>query len=262
MSGPIVTLLTDFGLRDGYVGAVKGVILSRCPAARLVDLSHEIAPGDIGAAAYVLGQSASYFPPDTVHLAVVDPGVGSRRRGIACRVGPQRYVAPDNGILSRVLDCAEPCRAFEIARAEAWRESVSPVFHGRDVFAPVAAHLAAGGELGELGAEIEVDGLARAGWPEPRREADGRIGCVVYVDHFGNLVTNLTAVDVPPEGELRVAGRSIPRGRTYSDVHEGALVALVGSSGLIEIAKNGGSAAALLGAAPGHVVTWAARSRS
>ena len=145
---PIITLLTDFGTADGYVGAMKGVILARCPDARLVDLAHEIAPGDVAAASFALAAAAPHFPPGTVHVAVVDPGVGTARRGLALEVGGQRYVGPDNGIFgvvladARVADAAPPAvRALEDARL--WRVPVSPVFHGRDVFAPVAAHLAA-----------------------------------------------------------------------------------------------------------------------
>ena len=138
-----VTLLSDFGTRDGYVGALKGSLLRRAPGARLIDVSHDIAPGAIASGAFVLAQAAPHFPSGTVHLAVVDPGVGSERRAIACEIGGHHYVAPDNGLLTLVLDLGGTVRAHLISRSELWNSEVSPVFHGRDIFAPVAAHLAA-----------------------------------------------------------------------------------------------------------------------
>jgi S-adenosylmethionine hydrolase len=237
------------------------VLLSLCPGARIVDLSHEIPPGDVPAAAWVLAQAAPLFPAGSVHLAVVDPGVGTERRPLACEIDGRRYVAPDNGLLSRVLARGREARAFVAAEPALWREPVSDVFHGRDLFAPVAAHLAGGGALADVGPEVPLEGLARDAWPEPRSEGDVRVGAIVHVDRFGNLVTNLEATP-PAAGEVEVAGRRVPVGRTYADVPKGRLVALVGSSGFLEVAENGGSAAASLGASRGHVVLWRARSRS
>jgi hypothetical protein len=255
VSAPIVTLSTDFGTRDGYVGAVKGAILARCPDARLVDLAHDIAPGDVAHAAFCLGESAPYFPPGAIHLVVVDPGVGSARRGLACAIGAHVFVAPDNGVLSRVLARGDPVRAFSLERPEHWRADPSPVFHGRDVFGPVAGALAAGAPIASFGPEVPSGELARAPWPEPRRERGAWIGAVVHVDRFGNLATSIP-LDPAAQGAAEVGGRRIALARTYADVARGALVALRGSSGLLELAVNGGSAADALGASRGAVVTW------
>jgi hypothetical protein len=254
----LVTLLSDFGARDGYVGAMKGVLLDRCPSARLVDISHAIPPGDVDAGAYVLEQAARFFPAGTIHLAVVDPGVGSGRRAVVVEATAHRFVAPDNGLLTLAIDASrEGVRAHAIENARLWREEVSDVFHGRDVFAPIAAFLACGGEIAEVGARIDPRTLVRRRWPEPRGEGREREGAIVYVDGFGNLVTNLPAD--PSElagGRVEVAGQSFPVRRSYSDVASGALVAVRGSAGLLEVACRGGSAAQRLGVGVGAVVTW------
>jgi len=252
----IVTLLTDFGTRDGYVGALKGVILSRFPAARVVDLAHELAPGDVAAASAVLGQAAPFFPDGTVHVAIVDPGVGTDRRGLAVSAGGQLYVGPDNGIFSAVLHSTGPVAAHALERRRLWREPVSPVFHGRDVFGPVAAHLAAGGALGDVGPAVPTESLVRLPAREPTDGPDGVRGEVVHVDRFGNLVTNLRppAAELFAEATLEIADRSVALARTYGDVPAGELLAVVGSSGRIEVAVNGGSAAALLSSGVGRVV--------
>lgn len=255
MSAPIVTLTTDFGARDGYVGAVKGVILLRCPDARLVDLAHDLPAGDIAAAAYALGDAAPYFPPETVHLVVVDPGVGSERRGLACAIGPHRFVAPDNGVLTCVLARGEPVHAVALERPERWRADPSPVFHGRDVFGPVAGALAAGAALDSFGRAIEGARLVRLPLAEARREGDAWIGTVVHVDRFGNLATSIRIGGLAG-GTAEVAGRLAPAGRTYADVAPGALVALCGSNGRLEIAVRDGSAAEALRVERGAVVTW------
>ena len=252
MSG-IVTLTTDFGGADGYVGALKGVILARFAAARIVDLAHDLAPGDVPAASESLARAAPLFPPRTVHVAVVDPGVGTARRGLALALGEQLYVGPDNGIFSGVLELAGAATARALENWGLWRDSVSPVFHGRDIFAPVAAHLAGGGELRDVGPPIALESLVRLATPAPSGDAAELRGEVVHVDRFGNLVTNLRA----PEGAaawLEVEGRRLPLSRTYGDVAPGALVAVVGSSGRIEVALRGGSAASHLEGGRGLVV--------
>ena len=263
MSSPIVTLLTDFGLSDGYVGAMKGVLLRRCPDARLVDLTHEISPGAIDAGAYVLRQSAPWFPHGTVHVAVVDPGVGSSRRAVVVATEHHRYVAPDNGLLTLVLEESPPVRVRSIENRELWERDVSAVFHGRDLFAPVAAHLASGGEFEAVGTEVSPGTLVRRPWPVSREEGPVRRGCVVYVDRFGNLVTNLpvTASELAT-GSVEVAGQVVPVVRTYSDVSPGELLAYRGSTELLEVGCNEGNAAARLGSGAGLVVTWRLRSGS
>jgi S-adenosylmethionine hydrolase len=263
LTPPIVTLLTDFGLRDGYVGAMKGVLLSRCADLRMVDLSHEVPPGDIDAGAYVLRQATSRFPAGTVHLAVVDPGVGSSRRAVVVETERHRFVAPDNGLLTLALSGSRETRVHTIENRALWEPEPSPVFHGRDLFAPVAAHLASGGSVDAVGPAVPPNSLVRRPWPEPRRSDDVWTGAVVYVDRFGNLVTNLPVEeDETGRGNVEVAGRRVLLARTYSDVPSGDLLAVRGSSGLLEVACHGASAAEQLGAQIGLVVTWDLRTRS
>jgi S-adenosylmethionine hydrolase len=251
----IVTLTTDFGTADGYAGALKGAVLARLPSARLVDLSHDLAPGDVAAASHLLARAAPLFPPGTVHVAVVDPGVGTARRGLALRAGGQLFVGPDNGIFAGVLEAlGEPPVVHALESRSLWRAPVSPVFHGRDVFAPVAAHLAGGGELAQVGPALAPGDLVRLAAPVPSPVAGGMRGEVVHVDRFGNLVTNLCASE-GAEASVEVAGRRLPLSRTYADVAPGALVAVVGSSGRVEIALRDGSAAAHLERGAGLVVT-------
>jgi len=254
VSAPIITLSTDFGTTDGYAGALKGVLLDRIPDVRLVDLSHDLAPGDVAVASHLLARAAPSFPAGTVHLAVVDPGVGTARRGLGLRIGTQLFVGPDNGLFSGVLDTAEPVTAHALENPSLWLPSVSPVFHGRDVFAPVAAFLARGGALATVGPAVDPHSLVRLAIPSPTRAGDALRGEVVHVDRFGNLVTNLTAPKGAP-ATVEVSGRTLPLSRTYGDVASGALVAVVGSSGRIEISVRDRSAAAHLGAGAGLVVT-------
>jgi len=254
--GRIVTLLTDFGTRDPYVAAMKGVVLSIVPDARLVDITHDIAPQDVPGAAYVLGAAWSYFPQGSIHLVVVDPGVGSARRAVAVRAGGHLFVAPDNGVLTHVLREEAPEQAVELRERRYWRAEVSHTFHGRDIFAPVAAHLARGVSLEHLGPS--VDNLVRLPWDPPRRLEDGTIvGHVIHVDRFGNLVS-----DIPPGmvvhpswvevrvGKVRVRGLS----NTYADVDIGQVLALVGSHERLEVAVRQGSAARRSGAGVGATV--------
>jgi hypothetical protein len=251
-----VTLLTDFGLADGYVGAVKGRLLRLAPRVSLVDLTHEIPPGAVEVAAFVLAQAAPEFPEGTVHLVVVDPGVGSARRGVALEADGQRYVAPDNGVLSRVVASARV--RWLRAIGPRWMDApgVSSVFHGRDVFAPVAAHLATRGAIREVGPEADPASLTLARLPEPEVVGGGLRGEVIHVDRFGNLVTNLPLSFSHPRASVELPdGRALPVSRTYSDVDSGELVALRGSGGLLEIACRDGSAAERLGARSGLVIT-------
>ncbi|HXX48783.1 MAG TPA: SAM-dependent chlorinase/fluorinase [Myxococcota bacterium] len=250
----IVTLTTDFGGSDGYVGAVKGVILARFRKAQLVDLAHDLAPGDVRAASDVLARATPLFPPRSVHLAVVDPGVGTARRGLALLHGGQLYVGPDNGIFAGVLAQPGAPLVWALENWGLWRDAVSPVFHGRDVFGPVAAHLAGGGDPRDVGPAVEPASLARLELAVAVSRGDALEGEVVHVDRFGNLITNLTAPEAAGAASVELAGRRLPLSRTYGDAAPGALVALVGSSGKIEIAANGASAAAALGAGAGLVV--------
>lgn len=241
----VITLLTDFGTADGYVGEMKGVLLSRAPAAVLVDIAHDIAPQDVDGARLVVARYWRRFPVGTVHLVVVDPGVGGTRAAITVESEGRFLVGPDNGVLSPALLHADArCVQLPIPAG------VSATFHGRDVFAPAAAALACGTPLASLGEECTSPLVRRT--PEAVRRDDGSIaGVVITVDRFGNAVTNLVSWR---GGSVEVSGRRLPLVRTYGDVAVGGAVALVGSSGLVEIAVRDGSAAATLGLKGGSVV--------
>ena len=242
MGMPLITLLTDFGTSDSYVAETKGVLLRGCPEATLVDVTHAVPPGDVRAAAYLLGRAWQRFPTATVHLAVVDPGVGTERAALALRAHGHWFVGPDNGLFTRVIHDAEVEAVVLPVPAGA-----SPTFHGRDLFAPAAAALARGAApetLGEPFARIPV----RLTYTEPHYEGKSVVGEIVYVDRFGTLVTNLTPDLVPPYAVLEVEGLEIgPLRRTFGDVPTGGLLAYVGSGGAVEIAVRDGSAARRLG---------------
>jgi len=246
MADPVITLLTDFGTRDAYVGVMKGVIASRCPAARVIDLTHDLAPGDVTAAGYLLSTAWRYFPQGTVHVAVVDPGVGSERAILAASLGGQYFIAPDNGLLSAVFDDHEPQRVVRVESESVRLAPVSQTFHGRDIFAPAGAALAGGAALGELGPAVEH-------WVSlphlvPAEDARGAlVGQIVHIDRFGNLITNIAADDVPAEATIEIGDRAIHGvRRSYASVSRGELLAIIGSAGRLEISVNRGDAAAML----------------
>ncbi|MFN0087562.1 MAG: S-adenosyl-l-methionine hydroxide adenosyltransferase family protein [Blastocatellia bacterium] len=257
----MITLLTDFGAADYFVPAVKGAILTIHPEARIVDLTHEIVEHDIESAAFTLGACYRDFPAGTIHMAVVDPGVGSERRAIVVEAGGRVFVGPDNGIFSYIYTREADARVFRITREDLFRHPVSPTFHGRDIFAPIAAHLLLGSARPEqLGERIED--YARIEMPEPRAMAHGRIqGCLIQVDRFGNCVTNLTARELRlnpagrpgPQWMLTVAGRGIVRfGTHFAECRrEGELFAYPGSAGYWEIGVWRASAAAAIDARRG-----------
>ena len=263
---PILTLTTDFGLDDAYLAAMKGTILSVAPDCRMVDLSHGVAAQDVMGAGFVLRGAAAYFPPGTVHLAVVDPGVGTDRHPIAARIGGQTFVGPDNGLFSLLLNpspgsghASEPEAVVVLNRPDFWRTPApSATFHGRDIFAPVAAHLAAGRTLAEVGTPTQA--FRRLHWVEPLADAEGIQGWVVHIDRFGNAVTNVPGDLLAARRAGRAfkcyVGSAILNGlhRTYADVDEGEPVALVGSAGLLEVSINGGNAARLLSIQKGSAV--------
>ncbi len=245
MSRPVITLTTDFDQMDGYVGAMKGVILSICPRAELVDITHQIRPQAVQQAAYVLSTVVTYYPPGTVHLVVVDPGVGSERRPVAVQTERATYVGPDNGVLSLALDLAPARQAVHLTEPRYRLSPVSATFHGRDVFAPAAAHLACGVAVEEMGKTFPVSDLASLPVPKPEPQPDGGWqGAILHIDHFGNLITNFRPC--PHHYGLRVGagGRWLEQiSATFSDVAPGELVAYAGSSGYLEIAVREGSAA-------------------
>lgn len=262
--GIIVTLTTDFGLADEFVGVLKGVILARTPSARLVDLSHQIGAHDVRQAAFLLAAAWGYFPAGTIHLAVVDPGVGSARRLLLVETGSQLFLAPDNGLLSLVLDAGPPTRAWRIGNAEHLSGPIAATFHGRDILAPVAARLAAGLDPERVGPAVPVAELLRLPDLEPRldRQAGTLTGRVEQVDRFGNLVTNIRLALVrelfgPGLGELRLGcGRGEVRGlvATFSEVEIGRAAVLGGSRGYLELVVNQGRASEFFAAGQGTAV--------
>jgi S-adenosylmethionine hydrolase len=248
----IITLTTDFGTSDGYVGTMKGVILSIALDVTLVDITHEIAPQNVRQAAYVLHASAPYFPSGTIHLAVIDPGVGSQRRALVIRTSDGFLVGPDNGLFALFLADEPGAECHAITQPAFMRPHISATFHGRDVFAPVAAHLASGVNLDLLGPRVSDPVTFPI--PKPAQQPDGSwLGHVLYADHFGNLVTSLTddllahihqaEISI---GQRRIAGIK----RTYAQAAPGDLIALVGSSGHVEISVVNGNAAQSLGLGP------------
>ena len=250
----VITLTTDFGTRDTYVAEMKAAILSIARDVHIVDITHEVAPHDVLEGALALEAAAPRFPTATIHVAVVDPGVGTARRGLAVASGDQVFIGPDNGLFTPFLSSAG-WRAFEL-RAEQFRAvAVSRTFHGRDVFAPVAAHVARGLELGRLGPAV-IDPVLLA-WPRVRVTA-GRVGgAVLHVDRFGNLVTSIEGDMVASLGSgvaVRVRGRVLPLVRTYGELARGSAGGLVGSRNRLEIAVNAGSAATMLRARRGTAV--------
>jgi hypothetical protein len=251
----VITLTTDFGQADGYVGAMKGVMLSICPDAALVDISHEIRPQAVEQAAYVLSTAIPYYPPGAVHLVVVDPGVGSERRPIAVHTKRAAYVGPDNGVLSLALGHDPARQAVRLTGPRYRLPSISATFHGRDIFAPAAAHLACGAPLNEMGETLAVSDLVELPTPAPEPQPGGWQCAILHVDRFGNLITNFRIQ--PQQRRLRVnaGGRRIDQvSRTFSDVDPGGLLAYEGSSGYLEIAAREENAAEILSLDVGDTV--------
>lgn len=247
----ILTLLTDFGSQDAYVAAMKGVILSLVPHATLVDITHEVSPQDVLGGAFLLATCWRTFPKGTVHLAVVDPGVGSKRRGIVLFAEGHYFVGPDNGLFSLALADVEK-QIVAVENQRLFRHPVSPTFHGRDIFAPVAAHLLRGEPMHEIGPQVADMVLLPQAEPRAMGASEWE-ATVVWVDRFGNLVTNLPERLLRDrEIEVAIAGEKIQGlSSYYGQVPPGSLVALIGSSGFLEVAENLGSAAKRLGAGRG-----------
>ena len=259
----VVALLTDFGHQDHYVGAVKGAVLTACPKAVLVDIGHEVPPHDVLSGAFALAACYRSFPKGTVFVAVVDPGVGSERRPLAIQAAGYSFVGPDNGIFTLVLAEAARARVHEITNRRLCAKERSNTFHARDVFGPVAGHLARGVRLATVGPAVR-DPVSLAIPPVRRSSDDEWIATVLHVDRFGNLTTTLVEAELreilgtvdgdPTRLVVVVEGAVLPLARTYTDVAEGEGCALVGSSGRLEVAVHHGSAARLFGAARGAPV--------
>ncbi len=249
---PWISFTTDYGLADGFVAACHGMIARLAPAARVIDVTHLVPPGDVRRGAAVLAQTVPYLPA-AVHLAVVDPGVGTARRAVALAAGDGVLVGPDNGLLPDAAAALGGVRAAVELTNPGWLGArVSATFHGRDVFAPVAARLALGAPLADAGPAVDPDTLVRLPVPLVRPEADGFTAEVLTVDHFGNVqLAAPAALLAPLPGALRVAHRAAVHGRTFGDAPPGALVVHVDSAGLVAVAVNGGRAADLLAVAPG-----------
>jgi len=256
---PIITLTSDFGTSDHLVGAMKGVILSINPAARIVDINHHVPPFDILIGALTIANTCNYFPPRTIHVVIVDPGVGTQRRPLLVSGQKQYFIAPDNGVLSLILE-RESCIVRHITAEHYFLNPVSPTFHGRDIFAPTAAWLSKVWQTEAFGEEITD--YARFTMPKAKAAGQSIKGVVLHVDAFGNLMTNLTAEDVPEaavaSGDIRLSvnGKEIQKlARTFALGTPGEPIAVFGSAGFLEIAVNRGSAARTLGANRGAEVT-------
>jgi S-adenosylmethionine hydrolase len=254
----IITLTTDFGEGSRYIPAMKGVILSINPEARIVDVTHSIPPQDIRCGATVLAETARWFPPETIHIAVVDPGVGSRRRIVYAHIGSQQFIAPDNGLLSRLATAESPTKMIAIERPEYWLTEVSATFHGRDIMAPVAARLSLGLAPEKLGRPVEQ--LIELPWAEVQQVANRIEGEVVEIDSFGNLITNITRamLDGVPIDETVVISCEDHETQgiysTYSDQPTMTFMAHVGSTGRLELAVVDENASAMLGVRVGAPV--------
>lgn len=248
----IITLLTDFGLSDVYVGVMKGAIARINSELKIIDLTHEIPPQNIAAARFCLMNSVAYFPTETVHIAVVDPGVGSKRRPVAIQCANCFLVGPDNGLFSGVLSRESPIAAVELTNSKYWRSAQpSTTFHGRDIFAPAGAHLANGVALTDLGQSIDPNTLVQLSIPNCTATPTGIAGYIQYVDRFGNLIANIPNKLVARKNWSVTISKndrvlSIPSGQTYSNTKQGDLIAIIGSDGWLEIAVNGGSAQSVL----------------
>jgi len=270
----IITLTTDFGYDDAYVAALKGAILSINPEANIIDISHSIEPQNILQAAFILGIAYRYFPKQTIHVAIVDPGVGSERQGVIVKTPSALFVAPDNGILSYIIDdlflvesrsltehthglkeivFKTGLEAVAITDPRFWRHPVSPTFHGRDIFAPVAAGLSLGISLYEFGEKIRS--LHVLSIPKPSFDPDGNlVGLVLYIDHFGTLITNIKNNELPGKDVLvEVAGHCIQGISDYYAQNEGVM-AILGSGGYLEVSLRDGSACDFLGTVVGDEI--------
>jgi len=261
---PVITLITDFGIKDGNVGVMKGVIWGICPTAQISDLSHMIQAQNIREAAYIFARSVPYFPKDSIHIVVVDPGVGTKRRPMAAKIGDWFFVGPDNGTITGLLQRAEQAgwqtEFVELNRIKYWLPNVSFVFHGRDIFAPVAAHVANGVPLRELGTSF-TDPL-RLELPKPEKTKDGWRGEVIHIDHFGNISSNIRAEDLgeamrQKENIMVHLNGMVIKGMvdTFGERPVGELITLLGSTGILGISVVNGNAAAGFGVKIGDEIT-------
>lgn len=253
----LITLTTDFGNDSPYVAAMKGVILSLNPAVSLIDLSHDIPPQDVRHAAYFLAEAVPYFPAGCIHVIVIDPGVGTERRLLCAEVAGQRLLVPDNGCWTFLPGADKAKPVIHLTKPPFWRPTVSSTFHGRDILAPTAGHLSLGVPAADLG--VPVSDWIRLQEPRPTRTANMLVGEVVFIDHFGNLITNIPGADyqaLAGKGRIHVDRHEVHRQvRTYGEAQKGTLVALVSSFGRLEIAEVEGNARKRLNVGVGARVT-------
>ncbi len=247
----VITLITDFGTQDAYVGIMKGVILSINPEVQIVDITHEIEPGDIYTAAFLLKDAYSFFPKGTIHVAVIDPGVGGERRAIAVRIKDYFFVGPDNGLFWPIISENKDALVIHLTNKKYFLPDISTTFHGRDIFAPVAAYISKGVEITDMG--VLIDDPVRIELKKAVFERDKIIGQAIRTDRFGNIITNISKEDLlhffgdTSQLEVYIDGIKIPNiSRCYSEVDLGEFLALIGSSGLLEISVNMGNAFKLL----------------
>ncbi len=262
-----ITLTTDFGLSDEYAGVLKGVIYSKAPEAHIVDLSHSIPSYDISKAAYLIASAYHYFPPRTIHLVVVDPGVGGDRDIILLQAEDHFFLGPDNGVLGLIIKNHQDVKAFKVTNSDLFLKPICPTFHGRDIFAPVAAHLASGADPGTVGAEIQPEQLEALDFPQPAIDRTKKqiSGTIISIDHFGNSMSNICKSSVGeisscPEDDsfsLAVGGNTIqPLKKTYQDAGIGEALIIYNSRNYLEIAVNQGNAAQMLQIQPDDQVLF------
>ena len=255
----LITLMTDFGTSDHYVGVMKGVILNINPQVEIVDITHAIPPQDVSAAAFLIDSAYRYFPTGTIHVIVVDPGVGSERRAIVCRTETACFICPDNGILTHILRDEEPIHTVTVENSAYFLPQVSNTFHGRDIFAPIAAHLSRGVPIGKLGSPVAQP--LQLPIPKPQVTDKTVIGQVIWIDSFGNLITNISQEILESlEGGsgvvIHTGNAKIDRlNQSYTESTVGEPLAIVGSFNRLEIAINQGSAAQALGLERGDTIT-------
>jgi S-adenosyl-L-methionine hydrolase (adenosine-forming) len=251
----VIALITDFGTKDYFVGAMKGVIFTINPNANIIDITHEIPPHDVQSAGFALGSAYKNFPEKTIFVAVVDPGVGSNRRPIVVETPKYKFVAPDNGLLSFIFNFEKDFRVFRIDNDELFLKPISKTFHGRDIFAPVATHLSMGVKPELVGSEIKD--FIKFDLNSPQTIANKRIeGQIIHIDYFGNLVTNLKLEDLPEKFELKIRDQTIKKlSQNYSEAGKGELLLILGSAGFYEVAANQSSAKDILRAVVNDIFT-------
>jgi S-adenosylmethionine hydrolase len=253
---PIVTVTSDFGTADGYVGEMKGAILSLAPATTLVDVAHDVPPGDIQSAAWLLSRIWGRYPAGTVHLVVVDPGVGGARRAVLLKAAGRWFVGPDNGLATRVLHDAEPEGAWALDPERCAPGTLSATFHGRDLFAPAAARIASGDDPAGFGDRVSAETVVKLALEMPTRSRDCVRGRVAHVDRFGNLITDIPASWVSPSALTELGGVELSGVRSsYTSVESGQVVVVIGSAGTLEISVRDGSASERLSASRGASVS-------